>query len=358
MLETTIIAAVLAGVPAGPEPAADAGPPLSLSWSAPPGCPDREAMVQQVQRLTDARVVSEPEAPLRVHVDVALAEVGYRAVLQLDRDGTSQTRDLTADDCALLSRAVAVVVAVAADPIGVATTLEEKRSPEPAQSTDRAEPKAPPPRAVLSTQPPKSPNNDPKRTDPNTDSNRTDPTPKDPSTPLEFGTRLSLAVGGLILPTAGVGLSLAGYLGTPQFHVRVVGQYWPPRNAELQSLPDAGATFQLATGGVRACPVLQTGRWRFPLCAGVDVGAVIGQGEGEDLRVQRSATAVWSAVVLQPGVEVTLTPRFGLWAAFEGAVSLNRPRFHLDNGGELHAVGAFGPRGLIGVVLHNRRRIP
>jgi hypothetical protein len=235
-----------------------------------------------------------------------------------------------------------VVIAVAADPIAVVAFMETPQpEPEP-EPQPEPEPESEPEAHRL-----------PKRS-----ASAAPAPPPSPRPDLEYGGRLGVGFGGLVLPGAGAGFSGAPFVGVPRFHARLVGQYWLPRRRALPGLRDAGATFQLATGGVRACPILQTGRWRFPLCAGVDVGAIIGNGGGSDLEVERSATALWAAVVLEPGVEVTLTPRWGLWAAFEGAISLNRPRFHFDGGGSVHAVGAFGPRGMVGVVVHNRRRIP
>jgi hypothetical protein len=146
---------------------------------------------------------------------------------------------------------------------------------------------------------------------------------------------------------------LSPYVGGRRFEVRLAAQYWAPRRPTAGDV-DAGAELQLVSAGVRGCGVFVVKRWSFPLCAGFDAGAVLARGEGTALRVRESATRPWAAFVLAPEVDVALTEHLGLWLAFEGAVSLYRARFHIDGVGPLHDVGAFAPRGLLGLRVGGR----
>ncbi len=278
-------------------------------------------------------------------VEVVASAGGYAAKIELRAPDYREHRALEAQDCAVLSRAIAVVVAVGLDPVMVASRtqpeVEPVATPVPLPAT--SEPSPPRPEATVAPVATRTPDAD-------VAAASTEPA-------LEAGVRLGLGVGGLVLPGAGVGLGVAPWLGSARVHGRLALQYWVPRTRALPAFDDAGATIQLAAVGARVCGNLERGRWRFPLCGGADVGAMVGRGSGPGLAVARRATAAWVAIVVQPGVELAVGPRVGLWAAFEGAISVLRPQFHLEGGGTLHHAGRFGPRALFGIVIHNRRTI-
>ncbi|MBV1857387.1 MAG: hypothetical protein KUG77_03170, partial [Nannocystaceae bacterium] len=178
--------------------------------------------------------------------------------------------------------------------------------------------------------------------------------------PLEYGVGLGLGVSDGSLPGAGPALEVSPFFGVRRVHARLVGQYRTPRGAELPGNPEAGASFQLVAVGGRICPNVlpQPHRVRVPLCAGADVGAVLGSARGTGVRNPGSATSFWSAVTLEGGLSVQLTRWLSVTGAFEAGIALSQPKFRLEGGGLLHEAARFAPRGTVGVQFHRARPIP
>lgn len=327
--------------------------PVALSWSAPQACPTRDAVATQIERLApSAMLVDSQPAALSVEAIVSETPDGLAADVTVRSDAESRTRTLVAEDCVLLARAVGLVAAVALDPVVVARQLE----PQPPAAIPEPEPvpdPKPEPQPDLTGD---EPDELPFRGGPRfVSSDRPDPPRTRPA--LDYGARLGLGVGGLVLPGAGPGFVAAPWLGVERFIAQLSVQYWTPRLEELDGV-DAGARFQLVAFGARACPVLGSGRFRFPMCIGVDLGPMIASGRGDQIMNERTPVDLWAAAIVQPGFEVALTPRVGLWAAFEAAISVRRPAFHVVQDGSdepLHQPDVFGPRGFVGVTVHAPR---
>lgn len=338
--------AAIALQPSPTTTAAPQEPRVVVHWNAPAACGSRAGLQEHVARFGPARFVDEGESELTVEATVVASGTGVVADIRLETADTVRQRQLAARDCALLTRAIAVVAAVALDPIAVAARVRTR--PPPADHVPATLPVVEPaptlqPRAEPRPQPA------PRYTPP------VDRRP--PASNVEWGSRIGVGVGGLVLPRAGIGLVAAPYVGVRQFHARLAMQYWAPRTTRSVTTRGVGASVQLVSAGLRACPILSTGRWRFPLCGGFDLGVQIGVGRGDALARADRSIGLWSAVIVQPGFDVAVTPRVSLWGAFEGAISLNRPGFHLINGPSVHATGRFGPRGLVGIAIHRHREI-
>ena len=179
--------------------------------------------------------------------------------------------------------------------------------------------------------------------------------------PVEYGVGVGLGVSGLALPGVGPVLELSPFVGVRRVHGRLVAQYRTPRSTALESNPDAGARFQLVAGGARICPNVmpRNGRIRVPLCAGIDLGSVIGSGRGDDVSNPGRASSFWSAAVVEAGVAVQVARRVSVTAAVEAGIALSRPRFVLEGDeGVLHESARFSPRGTFGVQFHRPRSVP
>jgi hypothetical protein len=340
-----LAALTLGSAPAGPTEA------IELRWQAPAGCPAGA----QAQDLV-GRLVSGPDASVRAVVTIDAMAEGFEGTLELQTNANRVTRRLQADDCMVLTRAMAVVIAVGLDPMAVVGATQTAM-PEPesmgsqplARETElaRGQPVTPGPSARVAAS--------------ELDSRRTirpEPRRRGKHGGLEAGARLGAGVGGLLFPAAGVGLSLAPFVGTTRFHARAVVQYWAPQRIAFDPERDASGELQLVSGGLRACPQLEWTRLRVPLCAGVDAGAMIGRGTGRDLAIPRSAREPWVGAVLEPGLTVRVTSRVSLWLALEGVVSLYRPRFAIEGTPRPWTAGAGALRGLFGVQVHWRRDRP
>lgn len=88
-------------------------------WSAPAECPDAHALAQRVELLA-GRMPPDDELRARVEIDGP----PWRAALTLERDGVAEQRVVEADDCDGLLDSLAVVIAVATDPIRVVAARE------------------------------------------------------------------------------------------------------------------------------------------------------------------------------------------------------------------------------------------
>lgn len=345
-----LVLGLVAALTPAPDPAgtSESTAAIELRWQAPAGCPSGE----QTRRLIGQLV---PSARASVHASVTIDAVagGFEGALDLRTKAQQTTRRLQTDDCMVLARAMALVIAVSLDPLAVVETNRNATVPEPEPVDPRprtAEPEPRPrPRAEPSPSPEEAPfeAGDSVRTEPGTASRR-----------LEGGARLGAGVGGLLLPAAGVGLTLAPFLGTDRLHVRAVAQYWAPQEVAFDPAKDARGELQLVTGGVRVCPQLGWAHVRFALCAGADAGAIFGRGTGRDLVPPRSARGPWVGVVLEPGVTVSVAHHVSLWLALEGVVSLYRPLFAVEGAPQEWTAGGGAVRGLVGVQLHARRHRP
>ena len=278
---------------------------------------------------------------------VRLSDAGYTLTLEVDDRVALQSRELEAADCAVLTRAAALVVVVALDPVQLAARWPEPApeavevaEPPPAEPEERVEPE-PVEAAPVEPVAPQAPK----------------PSPRRPGS-LEYGVGVGFGVAARTLPGLGFGLELAPFVGVPRVHGRVVAQYRTPRQVAVAGNPDAGARFQLAAVGVRVCPNVMpkaTARVRLPLCAGADFGAVMASGEGPDVRNASRAQPFWSAVTLEAGVAVQVARWVSITGAFEAGIALSRPSFALAGAEQLHTVARFAPRGTLGVQFHRPR---
>lgn len=344
MLSVLVLA--LATAAAAPGVAPDAG--VRLRWTAPTSCPDGSTVGSWIAALGPTAPEGAPPADASVTVE---AHDGlHTADIEVWAAGQRTTRVLQDADCVLVSRAAAVVVAVALDPIGVAdaTGVLDERAPARAEST---------PSATRPTAPATSTSTSSTRTP------RADVAPPiEPSrrrTRLELGIGAGTGVGGLQLPAAGVGVFLAPFVGMRRWQLEAVVQYWLPRRVPLDDPHDVRATLQMVTGGLRFCPLLSRGRVRVTACAGVDAGAILGRADGDDLTARRPARAPWAGVVVAPGVRWALAPRITVGVTVEAVASLYRPRFAIRGiTQDIWVVGAADVRGLFTVQIHRRREFP
>lgn len=337
MVSFFALAATLAvGAPVPESPPA----PLRLQWDAPKECPTASEVLAWTDALAP-RTGSTSEA--RATIELQGAE--YALKLEITGDA-SVSRTLRSHDCRLLGRAAAVVIAVSLDPIAVARTTAVTTAiaggavvPEPIPT--------PPPVLPITDEPRRA-------AGPRVLSA---PPIERPRSPIEYGASFGVGVDGLLLPRAGAGVAIAPFVGTRRIHVEAALQYWSPRSTPDNEAIGVQARVQMVSGGVRACPLLEWGRWRVPLCAGLDVGGVFARAVGSSVRNGSPAVAPWAGVVLAPGVRVSVAPRVSLGLALEGVISLYMPRFAVEGlDDDLYQMGQGGLRGVFSVQIHNARK--
>ena len=124
------LAIAVAPAPQGHEADGD----VTLSWSAPPECPDLEEVRTRVDALLGDR---EPGAPY-VKLDATVTRSGETFTLQMRTEtaGGTSTHTLQSPDCRALADGAALVAAVAADPLAVDRSLAADPIGEPALPPD------------------------------------------------------------------------------------------------------------------------------------------------------------------------------------------------------------------------------
>ena len=336
-IEQILAAAVTLSAPA---PDAAAGP--ALTWSAPTGCPDQAWVRSRMHRY----LAGEDPLALDVAGRIELSETGYRLWLSID----GSPRTLEGHDCARLAEAAALIIAVAADPVAVANTVENvaeggfaEPSPEPTEVPARSETTGPPPRAAVSTEaPPSTPSSPEPAQPPSSNQTRTS------NRRLSGGIRPRLGVGGNALPAAGIGVGAVGLLrGTLPWRIQLGGTFWIPRTVDLGEQADVGARLWLAAGGLDGCwePRVRT---LFGLvCGGLELGALGGSGRGTGIQT-RSEAQLWVASTLSGGLGWAIARRLALVLEAQMVVALRRPGFHLDGFGSVHRAGTVAGRGFVG----------
>lgn len=321
-----------------------------LRWSAPPGCPDRAALLAGVERRRGRPLVAG-----EVEVDARITRVaGPRFVLRLRvRAGTrTEQRSLAADTCAPLADATALVITLAVDaaqaaplPPGVVTTADDPPPATPAPpAATTIDPRTAP---TATTIDPRTAPVDP-RTAPVEPDTGASALPVDPHTPDDVDAARDPAPaptpptrarrpGGLLRLHGGlergtvpgfsgdVGLALG--LSWPRWRLELAGDFIAPRTA---TTPQATLRASLLAAGLHGCARLGRGALEFPVCGGLELGGMRGVAHGPT--VDRAATGLWFAGVLGLGLAWRFHPRLALWAALQGRLAV-RPSFQLRDPG-------------------------
>jgi hypothetical protein len=298
-----------------------------LAWAAPQECPK----IDEVRARVDELLAHAPAAvgePIVADVRVTAGPSGFVAHLQLRSGETEGRRELGDPDCRELGEAVALIVALAVDPELMSREVEPIDEPveEPDEQPDEE---------------------DPDEEDPEPTVEITDPPP--PARPP------ALRGFGLALRGGAEFAAVAPASGRASLSASSFGRQWRAELGVAVGIPqriDIGR-FSTAAAELRGCWVPEVQAVEFPLCAGIEAGAIIGVGRVD---AGRRATAPW--LVATPGVGVSwvvLEERLALGLRVDAVLPLLRPAFTSDEGRLLVRVG-FGAQVLGGVEVRFGRR--
>ncbi|MDC0723609.1 hypothetical protein [Nannocystis bainbridge] len=159
---------------------------------------------------------------------------------------------------------------------------------------------------------------------------------------------LGAGIGAGALPGVSALLRAAVGLRGRRWSVAVTQSFWLPRDLPAAEDERVGGRMWLAATGLRGCGIVGKGRVEAPLCAGVEVGALRGQGIG-DLATSYRATSVWAAATAGPGLHVRVAPRVALTFGADLLVLLTRPRFQVAGRGDVCCSAAVGATATAGV---------
>lgn len=350
---------------------------LQIHWQAPEACPQGEELRARVGSLVGA---AAQRTDLVVTGRVVRAGETWSLALGLVRQGSGETRALQDRDCRGLVEAAAVVIAVAIDPR--ASGLEGGEVvPAPPEIDDRGD--VPGDRSVVPAPPVKDvPGDRSVGTRPEIEDVPGDrvegpsinkDVPRDRAVGAEVedvpGDRsvepvlkdrgrlaLSFKIGGgvgfaRVLPRVHGVIDLGAALGGRGWRVEASGLFAPPVRGS-SAVAGIGGVFRLGAGEVRGCgvPAVLRGALGFPLCAGVQLGAIHGRGEGDGLEVQQAARSLWAALRVGPALRYRPRGgRVGLWLGADVVVALTRPLFRTAGGVTVHEAARLGGQASVGV---------
>lgn len=280
-----------------------------------PDCPTSEVIARDIETLIG--VVPPPLVDVRIEVfdrgEGVVAELSYTA------GSRTQARSIPGTTCADVVYAAAVVVAVGVDPVAVVHTLAPILQ-RPSGVPEHPLVAQPPPVLPLAEAPRSQPG--PARVQPS-------PSPSRPRRRPSLGVfaRGGIGVGGLPSPTGWVGGGLQ--LGLGGLRVEASAQHLFARRVEHSEDASTGADVSITGARPAACWTPRVGAFTLGGCAGLDVGAV--RGEGFGLENNGTATSLWVAAT--PGLRVHWhpSPRFGLGLSLDVPVGLVRPTLSIDD---------------------------
>jgi hypothetical protein len=381
---------------------------LRLDWQAPAACPDGEALRARVIDLVGAEAAGRTRLRARA---VVRAEAGrWTMALDLLREGGQDRRTLEDRDCRALAEAAALMIAVAIDPqvrlVGPVpgdSSAEDRDVPAdsslvPLPPGETATGAAPPDRGSpvadardrSGTGPagPADPTNGapaisagdvPGDRSPDRgvagDSSRDRAAPKDSSVDLagpkdssmstgrgdrklQLGLRLGAGLGfARLLPGSHAALDLGLGLEGRLWRVEVAGLWAPPVRGVAASDAGIGGVFRLGAGELRGCamPGLRGRPLVFPLCVGLQLGAMHGRGRGSGLQREQAARSPWIATRI--GAALRWRPRdgrIGLWLGLDAIVALTRPKFVTAGGVLVHEAARIGGQASVGLEIRLR----
>ncbi|MDC0675742.1 hypothetical protein [Nannocystis radixulma] len=149
------------------------------------------------------------------------------------------------------------------------------------------------------------------------------------------------------MPRVGPQVGLAGGLLGKRWRVELTGFYRAPTTQYTDTDPRAGARVRMWAVGARGCGVPRAGPVEFPLCGGLEVGQVIGEGVGfVGARADRFA---WVAAVFGPAIAWAPRPWLALWFGADVGLPLLRGTFSAAGLGPMYMIAPVSLRAALGL---------
>ncbi|HWB82326.1 MAG TPA: hypothetical protein VG755_45490 [Nannocystaceae bacterium] len=290
----------------------------SLQWRAPAECPDAAHVEARARALA-----IDPAAVFDAHAEITREPSGeYRLVLAIG----DRVEHHAARDCEVLAELTALVVAVATDPVAVATVVPEAIAPTVGTTTP----------AIAA---PLAPSSSPPRT----------ATTRRKRSPWVTVLATHGIAGVAELPRIDAGLDLALSIERPRFAVQARGAWLFARRTAIPGLP-ARAQLSAGNGSLRACAVWNRRALALLGCGGIELGAIVAS--SLDVRRPDTVTSLWVAAFGSASLRGWLHPRVALELGADLLFALRRPRFVLrDDENAIVSAGVGGIRGWAGIAV-------
>lgn len=290
--------------------------PVELTWSAPPECPTRAAVLARVRELASA---ATNNAPL-VRAEGEIRKIGAAFELRLltEQEGQRGERLVRSAQCEDLRgvAAVSLVLLLTSgrqpDDTTSSSSSTDGLSSGPAEETPKPPPAPPAPEPAVEPEP--------------------EPAAEGGAGGSTFrwllaAPQLALQVGPLPRPTPALSVGLGFEVG--RWSLRVLGQ-WAVKQRIAAPLSIYGAEAQRATVGLWACGALGGDRLSFAPCLQGSVSRLTATGYGPFLVPSSQHQATW-AVGAGAIARARLTGSLALMVAVGGQVELKRPDLRLSS---------------------------
>jgi hypothetical protein len=316
---------------------------VGLRWDGPPECAGWDPLHERLTELLPELAVRD-EGAVAVGVSLSAVTEGFTVVVEVGSELGVDRREFVAESCAVAIGASALVIAVALDPIAVAHELERLRQepePEPEPEPDPGPEPEPDPGPETEPEPELEPSV----------SFTLEPRSDAPGDRKRRELRAGLAAlggGGYGPLQSGSGLLMA--------RIALLGRAW---RAELRGAWLPGIVHDLGDArrvrvdgwllGGRGCGVLERNTLEFPLCVGIEAGAVRGAAF-EPIANRNTGTQPWVAAEVGPGLHWVPRPRLALGLEVAAVVPFVTGGFALD-GQRVLGFAPVGVRVLAGIEL-------
>lgn len=312
-----MLVALTAALAVAPAPNAES----TLAWSAPTGCPDRDAIVARIEAHLGTPLDAPRPVVVQASAEVVADSAGYLLRIEVRSDSGQRRREIAGGDCDELSSVAALLVAIAIDPGVTTPTSDAQPEPEPAPEPE----------------PEPEPEPDP------------EPEPEPDPAPRRVGGALRVAGGLAIGPLPGPAplLSIAGAIRVRWFRGELAVAHRLARETTSRTGDGAVAEIASTTAELAACGVPSLRIVEFPLCLGVEAGALTGR--SREVRAPATGAGPWLAARGGGGVIVLPIERLGIAIDLDVVVPLSRPGFVVEGVGELHRAAPAGVDGILGL---------
>jgi hypothetical protein len=276
-----------------------AGTSLDLDWSAPTGCPDGAAVRAEALRLTGDAPGSRH---LKARAAIRPAGPGWELTLTTELDGVTGERTLAGISCKSLADAAALMLALILNPDLALPPVEQPAAPPAKRSW--------------------------------------------PAVRWRVGAHAGIQTGAIAKLSSSYALSLAVALG--RFSLRLMPSFTPPQDVFIPNRePQVGGRLWLGGAAVLGCWEPTAGPFVLGPCLGLDVSRLHGRGLGV---LQPSDEAIyWTSAELGAFVGLPLGNHILIEVGGVGLLPLGRPKFYLDEIGEVSRPAGFGWRAMGGL---------
>jgi len=154
-----------------------------------------------------------------------------------------------------------------------------------------------------------------------------------------------------VLPAPDVAGGLNVGLTWRSLRLALAGSYGFGRPTTYVAAPAGpGGTFRHVWGSIVGCGAMMRDRWDAGPCALFEMGSM--HGEGVRVSYQTPDDALWVAVGAGVFVSWNVSPRWAIPLRVEALVPLARPRFVLENVGDVFQTAPVSGRATLGGELH------